>query len=953
MPRSFSMSKVRAVSGNTDQVFSSLNRGLIVCAIAVVTVTRHFGQIALLLALLAAATAVLRGALGTPLVATAGRSESDIRREAGFAVTTALLVSPVVGALMWAVAGSGIAMPALLIIAATPVVLVEDVLRYVAVAQGRPHIAALCDGVWCAGSAALLVAAWLRLPMAATAYLIGAWTALAIVALIGMLTGVRVAPALRRYRTWLFDGWQRRVRLGAESGLAQMTVFVVLVFVAVMLSPEAAAALRGAMLLLAPVTLAATAIPLVVIPQGERPTVPPARVWSLLARIALATASASLLVGVVLFFLPLTVGELVLGRTFEATQAIIPIIALAYAIAAWIAAVTVFLRTFDNSAAAYKLNVSCALAVSASALCGAVLFDTAAGVAAGMATATTFIAAMALLKFKPWSAPATFARPEPIQPAAGRHAAPVASIAEHDFLTAGPPRPMPFVTNLRLHKTARMNEALITMWIFGIMAVFVPAAIIRFTQIPANSTWLWALPATAICSARFAWLIGTGERRLFEMMYWSYVYAFLCLAPLAQLREGEFPNTLRRVDATYAGAAALIVIVGCGSFLAGGGLENAASRRWPWQAAKRVRDGVAEGITVNYTRTVLLCILSTLLDAYYLSQVGWIQVTKSRYEVTQLESEIWPKDNLGVIVRAASLMGLLVAFIALMRFRKEAKAAIARGEVISSSVMRSNMTLLIVIGILLANSMNPISNARYLSGTAMLAAATAFGLFATRWRFRLTSVGFLAGMLFVFPMADAFRVSVEGDVKSTNPMKSLLTGDYDSFAQLMNGYLIGARDGIVIGKQFSGVLLFWMPRSLWTHKPVDTGIYIANMRGYGFTNLSAPLWIEFYLNGGWVPLAVGMFALGFGLHRWDTRLNSQFEAGQIPTVLGCILPFYLMILLRGSLLQAASYLFFTLVFALGVRRKDTGTRPRAPRVVTLEPLPALSEANPGRDYVRA
>jgi hypothetical protein len=952
MLRGFSMSRVRAVSGPADQVFASLNHGLIVCAIAVVTVTRHFGQIALLLALLAAAIAVLRGALGTPLLATAGPtsgpSQSDIRHEAAFAVTTALLVSPLIGAVMWAVAGSGISLPAMLIIAATPVVLSQDVLRYVAVAQGRPQVAALCDGVWCAGSAALLLAAWLRLPQAATAYLIGAWTALAIAALIGMLAGLRVAPTLKRYRTWISDGWQRRVRLGAESGLAQLTVFVVLVFVAVKLSPEAAAALRGAMVLLAPVTLAATAIPLFVIPQGERPTVPPAQVWSLLARIALATASASLLIGVVLFYLPLPAGELLLGRTFEATQAIIPIIALAYALAAWIAAVTVFLTTFDNSADAYRLKLSSALVVSVSALGGAVLFDTAAGVAAGVATATTFVAAMALLRFKPWAAPAGAPRPEP---AAGRHAAHVASIAEHDFLTVGPPRPLPFVTNLRLHKTARMNEALITMWIFGIMGVFVPATIIRLTQIPPNSTWLWALPAIAICSARFAWLIGTGERRLFEMMYWSYVYAFLCLAPLAQLREGEFPNTLRRVDPTYAGAAALIVIVGCGSFLAGAGLDNAASRRWPWQAAKRVRDGVAEGITINYTRTILLCILSTLLDAYYLSQVGWIQVTKSRYEVTQLESEIWPKDNLGVIVRAASLMGLLVAFIALMRFRKEAKAAIARGEVISSSVMRSNMTLLIVIGMLLANSMNPISNARYLSGTAMLAAATAFGLFATRWRFRLTSVGFLAGMLFVFPMADAFRVSTSGDVKSTNLMKSLLTGDYDSFAQLMNGYLIGARDGIVVGKQFSGVLLFWMPRSLWTHKPVDTGIYIANMRGYGFTNLSAPLWIEFYLNGGWVPLAVGMFALGFGLHRWDTRLNSQFEAGQIPTVLGCILPYYLMILLRGSLLQAASYLFFTLVFAIGVRRKDTGTRPRAPRVVTLEPLPALSEE--GRDYVRA
>ena len=197
--------------------------------------------------------------------------------------------------------------------------------------------------------------------------------------------------------------------------------------------------------------------------------------------------------------------------------------------------------------------------------------------------------------------------------------------------------------------------------------------------------------------------------------------------------------------------------------------------------------------------------------------------------------------------------------------------------------------------------MNPISTARYLSGTAMLAVATAFGLFATRLRFRVTACAFLAGMLLIFPLADAFRYSGQAELKSTNPIQSLLSADFDSFAQLMNGYLVAARDGIVPGKQFSGVLLFWVPRTLWTAQTVDTGEYIANGRGYCFTNLSAPLWIEFYLNGGWLLLAVGMFALGFALHRWDTRLNAQLDLDRMPGLVGCILPFYLMILLRGSL----------------------------------------------------
>ena len=73
MTEGSSMSKVRAVSSGAHQVFCGLSNGLFIYAIAVVTAAQNFGQIAVLLTLLAAATGVLRGALGTPLLLMAGR----------------------------------------------------------------------------------------------------------------------------------------------------------------------------------------------------------------------------------------------------------------------------------------------------------------------------------------------------------------------------------------------------------------------------------------------------------------------------------------------------------------------------------------------------------------------------------------------------------------------------------------------------------------------------------------------------------------------------------------------------------------------------------------------------------------------------------------------------------------------------------------------------------------
>ncbi|MDT5362232.1 MAG: hypothetical protein QOC69_3994, partial [Mycobacterium sp.] len=251
--RPSTFSKVRALVGGIDQVFSSLSNGLIIYAIAVVTSVADFGRVGLVMTLLAAAIGVLRGALGTPLLLSSAKSVTDVRREGGYAVTTALVIAPIVGIAMVAVAGSAVRTQAVLLLLATPVVLMQDVLRYIAIAEGRSYIAAIWDGVWFVGSAFLLVGTWLRLPPITATFLVCAWALLALVTLVGMLVNVRVGPRLGGYGEWMADGWKHRVRYGTEAGLEQVTVFAVLLFVTLVLSPAVTAAVRGAMAVLAPV----------------------------------------------------------------------------------------------------------------------------------------------------------------------------------------------------------------------------------------------------------------------------------------------------------------------------------------------------------------------------------------------------------------------------------------------------------------------------------------------------------------------------------------------------------------------------------------------------------------------------------------------------------------------------------------------------------------------------
>src|SRR5580698_8009822 len=78
--------------------------------------------------------------------------------------------------------------------------------------------------------------------------------------------------------------------------------------------------------------------------------------------------------------------------------------------------------------------------------------------------------------------------------------------------------------------------------------------------------------------------------------------------------------------------------------------------------------------------------------------------------------------------------------------------------------------------------------------------------------------------------------------------------NYDSWANIYTAVEIVKVHGMQWGHQLLGSLLFFVPSSLWSSKPLATGIFLADylIRNYSmwFTNLSAPLAAEGYLDFG-------------------------------------------------------------------------------------------------------
>lgn len=77
-------------------------------------------------------------------------------------------------------------------------------------------------------------------------------------------------------------------------------------------------------------------------------------------------------------------------------------------------------------------------------------------------------------------------------------------------------------------------------------------------------------------------------------------------------------------------------------------------------------------------------------------------------------------------------------------------------------------------------------------------------------------------------------------------------GHFDSYQSILS---VLNSEIITYGNQLLGVLLFWVPRSIWSNKPIGSGAFMAEITNLDFSNISMNYFAEGYINFG----VFGMF----------------------------------------------------------------------------------------------
>ena len=258
------------VAGFVDQTLSSVSNFLAMIAVARVSTVDQFGTTALVFMVITTTLAIVRGAIGTPLLLKS-RHAAAIQQDTRHAVGAALLIGTAIGLI---IASAGIVdglLPICLPLAvALPFTLAQDVSRYWAMAAGRSRAAIVWDGTWTAGTAVILILTWITPVLTTPTSVLSVSALLAGVSWIGLGITSRITPRIRGLIGWWRTVPGKALRYGMEAGIGSMSSLLVVFGSVAVLGLDASARSSRCWDVFGPLNVIVTAIPLAIIPETLR-----------------------------------------------------------------------------------------------------------------------------------------------------------------------------------------------------------------------------------------------------------------------------------------------------------------------------------------------------------------------------------------------------------------------------------------------------------------------------------------------------------------------------------------------------------------------------------------------------------------------------------------------------------------------------------------------------------
>ncbi len=411
----------------------------------------------------------------------------------------------------------------------------------------------------------------------------------------------------------------------------------------------------------------------------------------------------------------------------------------------------------------------------------------------------------------------------------------------------------------------------------------------------------FAIGTYIISSLSLGYLCSTREIKTISSSFWIFVYIFLMIAPVSQQLAGYYPWPGYYQDYHLMYSWALVFL--CNVSFAFFSIKKFKSIPTPFHYE----------FSHNKMRYfIVFSVFTTVFSIFWIG--GFSSVFLSRDEFSEIFN-----DNItaSMVIQAMFRIPFFILSLYYLKLFLSSR--------IKNSEGRSNLFKFLIFFGLTVILNNPLSTPRFWVAcifiTYLLTITACYKMNVNKTYINL--LVFLT--IFIFPVSDAYRrtvdVSISDYFSETNISDGFVNSpNYDSFQQITNSFVYVENNGITYGGRTLSTLLFWVPRAVFPAKFLSSGEDIAVYFRYEYTNLSAPLWAEMYLDFGFVG-ALLIFGLLGKLVRYlddSSTINSNIVVFFIAA--------YGIYFFRGTLLSVVGFLVVTMILFLLIKRsRQTGT----------------------------
>lgn len=434
-----------------------------------------------------------------------------------------------------------------------------------------------------------------------------------------------------------------------------------------------------------------------------------------------------------------------------------------------------------------------------------------------------------------------------------------------------------------------------------------------------------SLVFAAYSGARVTMLAGSKTIYLLSMSVWAFLFAFVGIAGTFQIGSASFPWAYPD-SGVY--SERLIIMGIILTFMAGVSFDLGALLSRYTKHALLEKQVFSRDLNMSRFKgfmigsLVIVCIGTLAAGGIKLYFMPWM----SRAHVVAL---LTGGDANGLVLFSLvnSLM-LTPCFVsALFLIRNPNKKYRSRQDRLKLYVP---IAALYIAAALLVS--NPISTNRYWFASVYCALALVWILWRHKGICRLWGIVIVIGLVFVFSYASIYRVSTNVVFTIQSPKNIMIhDGDFDAFQQSLNAARYVEKQGHTYGLQTVGAFLFWIPRALWKTKPSSTGELVAKAAGYEYTNLSMPLWAEFYVDWGIAGVIAGFALLGIVSRKLERHVNMLFsdqnnQYVDFGAAMSIFLTPYIIFTMRGDLMPSLAYGFPTVLCMWLVTKRAVSKR---------------------------